>query len=438
MTVEVQMEPPSWLMGNGKVDEIDFCQQLMHRHNLAYLDGAFFTTEGRITDDNQVKRWILDQLGVHVRSGIGGKTESIYSSLKLLCARSTLGGTLVDSMMELHVANGTFRLDEGFSEMKYVTRYRLPVRYIPTAPEPKRWLSFLEDLLYPEDIPTLQEYMGYCLIPNTMGQKMLIITGKGGEGKSRIGVVMHDLLGVNMNLGSIAKVEKSPFARADLQHILLMVDDDLKMEALDQTNYLKSIITAELPMDLERKGVQSYQGKLNVRFLAFGNGTLQALHDRSHGFFRRQILLETRERPRDRKDDPYLSVQLHREREGILLWAIEGLRRLIVNDYRFTMSRRARDNLLRSMAQSNNVLEFLKSDGYFRFEQEGHVTSRQLYECYKDWCSDNAYSPLASNSFWSYLMQNQEAYAIRYSKNIPIGNGKTARGFLGMRLASRF
>ncbi len=62
--------------------------------------------------------------------------------------------------------------------------------------------------------------MGYCLIPSTKAQKMLFLTGKGGEGKSRIGLVMQSLLGNNMNTGSIAKVETSPFARADLEHEL--------------------------------------------------------------------------------------------------------------------------------------------------------------------------------------------------------------------------
>jgi putative DNA primase/helicase len=280
--------------------------------------------------------------------------------------------------------------------------------------------------------------MGYCLVPNTLAQKMLIITGKGGEGKSRVGVVMHTLLGSNMNLGSIAKVEKSPFARADLQHVLLMVDDDLKTEALDQTNYLKSIITAELPMDLERKGVQSYQGRLNVRFLAFGNDTLQALHDNSHGFFRRQIILQAKERPLDRKDDPYLSYQLKREKDGILLWAIEGLERLIANDYKFSLSRRANSNLLRSMIQSNNAMDFLRSDGYIRFDRDSCISSKQLYDCYRNWCEDNVCRPMAASTFSNYLVQNQAAYQIHYSCHIPIGNGKEARGFRGIRKAGSF
>ena len=40
----------------------------------------------------------------------------------------------------------------------------------------------------------------------------------------------------------------------NMEHILLCVDDDMRMEALRQTNYVKSIVTAQGKMDLERKG----------------------------------------------------------------------------------------------------------------------------------------------------------------------------------------
>ena len=42
-----------------------------------------------------------------------------------------------------------------------------------------------------------------------------------------------------------------------------------ELQALPQTNNIKAIITAELPMDLEKKGQQSYQGDLYVRFIGF-------------------------------------------------------------------------------------------------------------------------------------------------------------------------
>jgi len=61
----------------------------------------------------------------------------------------------------------------------------------------------VKQLLHEDDIPTLQEYMGYCLIPSNKGQQMLFLVGKGGEGKSRVGLVMRVLLGDNMCNGSI-------------------------------------------------------------------------------------------------------------------------------------------------------------------------------------------------------------------------------------------
>ena len=57
---------------------------------------------------------------------------------------------------------------------------RLPIAYVPEAPAPTRWLQFLNELLYEEDIPALQEYIGYCLLPVTKAQKMLLMVGKGG------------------------------------------------------------------------------------------------------------------------------------------------------------------------------------------------------------------------------------------------------------------
>ena len=62
----------------------------------------------------------------------------------------------------IHLANGTLFLDDTFTEGKQdIVSCRLPVSYNPEAPAPTRWLAFLDGLLYPEDIPTLQEFIGY-------------------------------------------------------------------------------------------------------------------------------------------------------------------------------------------------------------------------------------------------------------------------------------
>lgn len=424
-----ETNPPCWVLRGDRVDELAFANEFLTNHHMVSVNGTFFTPDGRLSDENALRKDIFQVISRYIRGGLARKVDSILATLHLACQYPCLD----DSMTQVQVQNGTWHLDGSFSTFRDIVVNRLPVAYHPDAPKPERWLQFVDELLEPGDVLTLQEYMGYCLLPVTFGQKMLIIIGRGGEGKSRIGTVMKDLLGDNMYMGSIAKIENSPFARADLEHMLLMVDDDLKMEALKQTNYIKSIVTAELPMDLERKGIQSYQGRLYCRFMAFGNGNLRSLYDRSYGFFRRQLILTTKDRPRNRQDDPYLSIQLRKEKEGILLWCLEGLQRLFYNDFQFTVTPLAEENLNDAIREGNNAVDFMKSEGYFRFDSQGSVTSRALYHAYRDWCDDNAMMAMSSSSFITYINQNQRGFGITYSTNIPIGNGRYARGYKGIR-----
>ena len=424
-TVEVYV--PEWYLGRN-LDEQGFCQEFLLVYPLQYVDGQFFSRKGRM-DEEVVRKYVYDYLCQFVHTGLGKKVNTLMETLKMEARKNALAV----SEILIYCQNGVYNVnDRRFQTDHDFCRYRLPVDFNPQAPEPVQWKAFLEELLEPEDILTLQEFMGYCLLPVNYAQKMLLIIGKGGEGKSRIGIVMHQLLGQAMCSGSLAKVESSPFARADLQNRLLMVDDDLRLEALGSTNHIKSIITAEQPMDLERKGQQSYQGWLHCRFLAFGNGNLRSLHDRSLGFFRRQIILTTKDRRPGRVDDPYLAARLREELEGILQWCIEGLLRLLDRDMKFTLSRRTRENILCAISEGNNVVDFMKSKGYFRLDPQAETSTRQLYSRYQDWCEDNMLVPLSAKSFTMHLSQNAGQYRISYSNNIRFGD-KAVRGFRGIR-----
>ena len=314
-------EPPRW-MQDKHFNEVLFCEDFLAEYPMVCVGGSFFTVEGRVADEEGIRKQIYEMLRPHFTSGTARRSTGLLETLRL----EAYTPELPIQEDRIHVANGTLFLNGEFRVEKEFCRNRLPIRYDPSAPQPVTWLRFLSDLLEPEDVLTLQEYLGYCLIPTNRGQVMMLLKGNGGEGKSRIGVVMQKLLGGNMKNGSIAKVERSPFARADLEHELLMVDDDMKLEALQSTHYLKSLITAEMPMDLERKGEQSYQGQMYVRFLAFFNGDLESLYDHSDGFYRRQLVLTTKEKPVDRVDDPDLAEKMKVEIEGIFLWAFAGLR----------------------------------------------------------------------------------------------------------------
>lgn len=411
-------DTPEWLQ-TGEIDEVMFCEAFLALHPMQFIGDGFFGEDGLI-HPKIVEQMIYDEIRPYLRKNLDKTVKNLLAALKHECF---VEPTFPDPTM-IHMANGTLFVDGMFSIGKSICRNRLPVRYNPGAPAPERWLSFLEELLFPEDIPTLQEFMGYCLIPTTKGQRMLMLVGRGGEGKSRIGVVLHALLGNSMNTGSIAKVETNKFARADLENKLVMVDDDMKLEALPQTNIIKSLVTAELPMDLEKKGVQSYQGTMYARLIGFGNGTMKSLYDRSLGFFRRQIILTTKDRPPDRVDDPFLSEKLAEEREGIFLWAFEGLQRLIANDYRFTVSDRSQENLKQSIEEGNNVLLFLKSEGYIAFEDNADTSSAKLYELYSLWCEDNAFPALSKTGFSRQLGLLAKDYGLIKHNNVRYHNSR--------------
>lgn len=305
------------------------------------------------------------------------------------------------------------------------------------ASKPKKWLAFLDGLLEEDDIVCLQEFMGYCLIPSNRGQKMLLIIGKGGEGKSRIGRILKRIFGHNMNSGSLQKLETDKFARADQEGKLLYLDDDMKTEALPSTNVIKAIVTAEDEMDLEKKNQQSYQGLLVCRILAFGNGTLKSLFDRSKGFYRRQIILETKDVPPDRINDPYLADKMMEEVEGIVLWCIEGLERLIRNDYQFTISNKSQLLMDEMQEDDDNILSFLESTGYIRLEKGTHATSKDLYIAYCRWCNDNLDVPVSERSFARRFKERSSDYGMTYDKNISVGNGRFCRGFRGIHVKVR-
>ena len=52
---------------------------------------------------------------------------------------------------------------------------------------------------------------------------MLVIKGSGGEGKSQIVNVLSKLFGAYAKDGSVGKISENRFARADLEHVLLMM-----------------------------------------------------------------------------------------------------------------------------------------------------------------------------------------------------------------------
>ena len=424
---EFTNETPSWYDNkNNKIDEVEFCTWFISKHPLKYVGGIFYDIDGIISEE-KLKKEIVDALKPYVKTNIVKRAKQILDALRY----ESMCEIIPKHTDRIHFKNGTYFINGGFVPEKEFCSNRLPVNYNSDAVPPTRWLRFLDELLYPEDIYTLQEFMGYILIPTTKAQAMLLLIGNGGEGKSRVGFVCRNLLGNNMTICSISTLANNRFSLADQEGMLLMIDDDMKMEALTDTGVIKAVVTMEDKMNLERKGKQSYQGYLNVRIMAFGNGSLSSLYDKSDGFYRRQITIRVKEKSQNRVDDRNLSAKLSEETEGIALWCLEGLKRLIKNEFHFTISERTLQNRAELRREEDSILDFFESEGYITFDKNAIATTKELYEAYCLWGNDNLIKIRSESSFSKELRQRADKLGLIYLKNASVDN-KTARGYKGI------
>lgn len=162
-------ECPAWFDGK-KINETVFCEEFLRDYPMVTVNNAFFTVNGRVHDENRLKKVIYDRIKYYVTSGVAKKVTNLLDVMRMECCTAKL--SLYQD--RIHVANGTYYLNGTFSSEKDFCRNRLPVAYHPDAPQPVTWLHFLSQLLEPEDILTLQEFMGYCFIPSTKGQNSVL------------------------------------------------------------------------------------------------------------------------------------------------------------------------------------------------------------------------------------------------------------------------
>ncbi len=427
-----ERELPDWMLDKTTVNELKFCRMFVKSHPLKCIRGRFYDYDG-LVDENELGNEIYTILLKAVWFNLPKKVSNIIETLRHFC----FSEPLIPDTDFIHLNNGKLDLNGNFYPYKEFCTNRLNITYSSDmwqgAYYPEKFLSFLLELLTPEDVTTLQEYLGYLMIPSTKGQKMMFIIGQGGEGKSRIAIVLREIFGDNMITGNFQRIENDRFFRYNLKDKLLMVDDDMQMSALPSTGYIKNLVTAEIPIDVEAKGKQSEQSLLYTRLLCFGNGSPKALYDKSKGFSRRMIILTTLTPPENRVIDPHIADKFIAEKEKIFCWMYDGLRRLVSNHFRFTISDKARLNVKETMQDNCNITEFLEDTDRVMYGKTLCVTSSALYDSYSRWCEDNALTALKRETFISWIKQNEDKLKVHYSTNIA-SNGKNVRGFFGLAL----
>jgi putative DNA primase/helicase len=273
----------------------------------------------------------------------------------------------------------------GFNALNY--------DFQPTAPPPVMWLDFLGQL-WQDDAPsvaTLQEWFGYVLTADTRQQKMLLLVGPKRSGKGTIARVLRALVGPENVAGPTLSSLATNFGLAPLLTAPLAIVSDARLsgrtDAAAVTERLLSI-TGEDAVTVDRKHLSAVTVKLPTRFMMLSN-ELPRLGDASGALAGRFIVLRLTKSWFGR-EDPTLTERLLSELPGILLWAIDGWRRLRERG-RFVQPASGQQLCEDMEDLSSPVGAFVREVCHVGAAHQVGVT--ELYDRWKRWCEAKGEKP---------------------------------------------
>lgn len=267
----------------------------------------------------------------------------------------------------------------------------LPFDFDPLYQEPIEWLKFLNSI-WPEDpqsIETLQEWFGYSLTQNTRFHKILLIVGPPRSGKGTIGRILRALLGDQNVVGPTLSSLAGPFGLQPWINKTHAIISDARLSGKSDhgiiTERLLSV-SGEDPLTIDRKYRDPITTTLPTRITIMSN-ELPHLGDSSGAIANRYIILPMTNSWLG-KEDMDLEIRIRKELPQILLWALEGLKRLKERN-RFNQPESARQHFEEIMAMSSPIKAFI----FDRCElgPTKWIEIKVLFQAWIKWCEDTGH-----------------------------------------------
>lgn len=271
--------------------------------------------------------------------------------------------------------------------------------YNPNAKCPKIDAFFKEILPDENDVKTLYEIFGYCLIGGYPIQKIILFIGEGGNGKGQALELLRQFIGPeNYSAIQLQNFERSEFKEAELFNKLANIGADISDQPLKTTAKIKGLSGGD-SVSASRKFKQDMVFT-NEAKLIFSANKLPKTYDLTHAFFRRWIYLvfpykfltteeinslstKEKEKAKIKKDDVIKGLLDEEEKSGLLNEALSGLDRLLTQGT-FTSSQtsektkdwwvRESDSFLafcwEKLETAESELEFIRKDDLRRNYQK--------------------------------------------------------------------
>ncbi len=214
----------------------------------------------------------------------------------------------------------------------FFSPYALDYDFNPAAPKPEHFHAFLESIWPGDDEQkdALQEWFGYLLTPDTSQQKIAFLLGPPRSGRGTIARLIRAMIGSQNVAGPTLSGLGGPFCLSTMIGKPVAIIADAKLSGRADTGAIVERllnISGEDVVDVNRKNKDQWTGKLPTRLMMLAN-ELPRLPDQAGALASRFLMFRFR-RSFLGKEDRKLDVRLRSELPGILLWAMEGRRRLL-------------------------------------------------------------------------------------------------------------
>ena len=305
----------------------------------------------------------------------------------------------------INVKNGLYNvLEDTLTEHNadYYSTVQLNVTYDKEAKCP-RFLEFLKESMGGdmEQVALIQEMLGYFLIPINSAQKCFVIVGVGGAGKSVLLRVLNDILLGKQNVSNVSwQALNERFKTAELFGKLANIFADLPTKYIDDNGIFKALVGEDY-LTVEKKNKNPFSFQSCARLLFSCNSIPKNYGDRSEGFYRRLIIMRFNNAVPVEKRDPDLIEKFRLEADGIFLFALEGLKRLMNNQFKFSETEVNKSELQQYRENNDSMLSFVKES--CRIDANSRVSSTELFNAYKAYCEEGGLKPYSQKMFVQQL-----------------------------------
>ena len=278
----------------------------------------------------------------------------------------------------------------------FYSTVQIQASYDPDAQCPA-FFDYLHGVLNEPEIQLMQEILGYFLVPLGKAQKSFVLVGAPNAGKSTILSVVQDILLGRENVSNIPWQSLGDrFNKAELYGKLANIFADLPTKAIEDNGFFKAA-TGEDYITAERKNKDPFTFRPYARFLFSCNEIPRNYGDRSDGFYRRLIIIRFSHSVPKEKRDPNLLEKLAAERNGILMWALAGLHRLMEQNYQFTETAATQEELRRYKVESNSALLFVEECCVV--SPDAVSAREEVFDRYREYCARNGLRAMSQTSF---------------------------------------